>query len=69
MKRRTTIVKINSENVVKNIHNFRSNIHFHPTDAAEDIWGRRILDNVAKSVRLYVMTEAFCRTAVYNNLK
>lgn len=53
---------------------FRRNIHFHPTDAAEDIWGRRILDNVAKDnvakcVRLYVMTEAFCCTAVYNNLK
>lgn len=56
------MVKINSENVVKKIHNFWSNIHFHPTDAAEDIWGRRILDNVAKDnvakcVRLYVMTE------------
>ncbi len=42
--------------------NFWNNIHFHPTDAVEDIWGREILENVAKDkvaklVRLYSMFE------------
>ncbi|MBO4649368.1 MAG: hypothetical protein J5806_14565 [Lentisphaeria bacterium] len=42
------------------LHNFWSNIHFHPTDAVEDLWGKQILDQVAADhtaqyVRLYTM--------------
>ena len=29
------------------LHNFWNNFHFHPTDAIEDDWGRRILDTAA----------------------
>lgn len=44
------------------IHNFWNNIHFHPTDAIEDDWGRRILnqvseDHAAQYVRIYAMLE------------
>ena len=44
------------------LHNFWNNIHFHPTDAVEDPWGRRILDKCAEdkavdSVRIYSMFE------------
>ncbi|MBQ7694572.1 MAG: hypothetical protein IJT50_05560 [Lentisphaeria bacterium] len=46
----------------KNLPNFWSNIHFHPTDAVEDMWGKNILDQVAadgsaRYVRLYAMFE------------
>lgn len=42
--------------------NFWNHIHFHPTDAIEDDWGRRILDRVsadgaARTVRMYSMFE------------
>ena len=42
--------------------NFWNNVHFHPTDAVEDIWGGEILDNFAKDgsaryLRLYAMFE------------
>ena len=42
--------------------NFWSNIHFHPTDAVEDMWGKSVLDQVAadhsaRYVRLYAMFE------------
>lgn len=42
--------------------NFWNHIHFHPTDAIEDDWGRAILDRVAadraaRTVRLYAMLE------------
>ena len=42
--------------------NFWNNIHFHPTDAIEDEWGQKILndvaaDGVAKTVRMYAMLE------------
>ena len=48
--------------VVKNQKNFWNNCIFHPTDAVEDPWGRRILDRVAKdkainTVRIYAMFE------------
>ena len=44
------------------LHNFWNNIHFHPTDAVEDMWGKNILDQVAadrsaRYVRLYAMFE------------
>lgn len=56
------MIHVYSDREVKRIRNFWGNIHFHPTDAAEDHWGRRILDSVAddkiaRYVRLYVMTE------------
>ena len=55
-------VVINSEKRIKKINNFWNNIHFHPTDAIEDIWGQRILDSVssdkaAQTVRMYAMLE------------
>jgi len=42
------------------LHNFWNNMHFHPTDAVEDMWGKQILDQVAADqiaqyVRLYTM--------------
>lgn len=44
------------------VKNFWNAIHFHPTDAIEDDWGRRILDavaadKVADTVRMYAMLE------------
>lgn len=44
------------------IHNFWNHCLFHPTDAVEDPWGKRILDRMAKdgsikSVRIYAMLE------------
>ena len=41
--------------------NFWNNIHFHPTDAVEDLWGHEILeklrDGSARYIRLYTMFE------------
>ena len=42
------------------LHNFWNNMHFHPTDAVEDLWGKQIIDQVASDrsaqyVRLYTM--------------
>lgn len=56
------MIYINSHNTVKKQKNFWNNIHFHPTDAIEDDWGRKILDevkkdNVADTVRMYAMLE------------
>ncbi len=48
--------------VYKKQKNFWSNCLFHPTDAVEDPWGKRILDQMAKdnaiqTVRIYTMFE------------
>ena len=48
--------------VVKEQKNFWNNCLFHPTDAVEDPWGRRILDQMAEdkaiqTVRIYTMFE------------
>ena len=53
------MIKINSE-IIKNQKNFWNNCIFHPTDAVEDSWGKRILDRMAKdksihTVRVYAM--------------
>lgn len=53
---------INSNEITKKQHNFWNHLHFHPTDAIEDDWGKRILDEVAKdgvanTVRMYAMLE------------
>lgn len=44
------------------LKNFWNNVHFHPTDAIEDAWGHRVLENikkdgVAKYVRIHSMFE------------
>ncbi len=54
--------RIYTDKIQKKQHNFWNHIHFHPTDAIEDDWGRRILDEVAKdgvakTVRMYAMLE------------
>lgn len=55
-------VIINNKAFKTPINNFWNHIHFHPTDAIEDDWGREILDQVASdkaaiSVRMYTMFE------------
>lgn len=56
------MIEIYANKQIKTITNFWNNIHFHPTDAIEDDWGKRILDNVktdsvANTVRMYTMLE------------
>ena len=48
--------------VIRKQENFWSNCLFHPTDAVEDPWGKRILDRMAedqaiKTIRIYTMFE------------
>ncbi len=55
-------VQIDASKSVGKLHNFYNHIHFHPTDAIEDDWGREILEQVshtggAKTVRMYAMLE------------
>ena len=55
-------LRLDSEKPLFECKNFWNNIHFHPTDAIEDAWGQRILDqiaedHVAKTVRMYTMFE------------
>ena len=50
------------KNATKKQTNFWNNATFHPTDAVEDPWGKRILDKMAedgaaKTVRIYAMLE------------
>ena len=57
----TKVVRI-TDKVIKYQENFWNNIHFHPTDAIEDDWGQKILNEVAKdkvadTVRMYAMLE------------
>ena len=45
---------------VKRIDNFYNHALFHPTDAIEDAWGKRLLDRFSadgavKTVRIYAM--------------
>ena len=53
---------INTARNTTPLKNFWNNIHFHPTDAIEDEWGQKILndvaaDNAAHTVRMYAMLE------------
>ena len=54
---------INVKNSIrKQQNNFWNHVHFHPTDAIEDDWGQKILnevakDKVAKVIRMYAMLE------------
>lgn len=55
------MIKICNE-VLREQPNFWNNVLFHPTDAVEDPWGKRILDRMAedksvKTVRIYTMFE------------
>jgi xylan 1,4-beta-xylosidase len=51
-----------SNNIIKKQENFWNHCLFHPTDAVEDSWGKRILDRMAedkavKTIRIYTMFE------------
>lgn len=55
------MIKIKTSNPQK-IKNFWNHCHFHPTDAVEDPWGKRILDRISydrsiDTVRIYTMFE------------
>ena len=55
------MITIKNETIRKQ-KNFWNNCLFHPTDAVEDAWGKRILDRIAedkavKTVRIYTMFE------------
>ena len=55
------MIKIGND-VIRKQENFWSNCLFHPTDAVEDPWGKRILDRMAEdkaiqTVRIYTMFE------------
>lgn len=55
------MIKISNE-IVKKQQNFWNHCLFHPTDAVEDSWGKRILDRMAedkavKTIRIYAMFE------------
>ncbi len=48
--------------ITRKLHNFWNHCHFHPTDAIEDPWGKRILDRFSsdgaiRTVRVYAMLE------------
>ena len=56
-----------TKNIVKKQKNFWNGCVFHPTDAVEDPWGKRILDRMAedgamRAVRLYAMLEDIVHT-------
>jgi xylan 1,4-beta-xylosidase len=55
------MIKIENK-ILKTQENFWNHCLFHPTDAVEDPWGRRILDRIARDkaitgVRIYAMLE------------
>jgi len=56
------MIKIFCDKKEKDLKNFWNHIVFHPTDAIEDDWGKKILDKCAedkavKTVRIYTMME------------
>ena len=55
------MIKIKNQ-VIREQKNFWNNCIFHPTDAVEDSWGKRILDRMSEdksidTVRIYAMLE------------
>ena len=55
------MIKI-SNRIIKKQPKFWNHALFHPTDAIEDPWGRRILDRISKdgaikTIRIYSMFE------------
>ena len=68
------MININCTDVIRPLHNYWNNIHFHPTDAIEDEWGQAILnevarDGVAKTVRMYAMLEDIVSLDADGNLQ
>lgn len=68
------MIEINCTNVIGRMHNFWNNVHFHPTDAIEDDWGKAILDSIARdgvaeTVRMYAMLEDIVSMDANGNLK
>ena len=62
MNHEVPVFKVRADKPGERIHNFWNNIHFHPTDAIEDDWGKQILDQVSKDkaaqyIRIYAMLE------------
>ncbi len=60
--------------VIKKQPNFWNNCLFHPTDAIEDSWGKRILDRMAEdksiyTIRLYTMMEDIVYKDMNGNLQ
>ena len=58
---RTAMIRIGKD-IEKKQGNFWNNALFHPTDAVEDPWGKRILDKIAedkaaRTIRIYAMLE------------
>ena len=56
------VITVFSDSAVRRVENFWNNVHFHPTDAIEDGWGQKILDQIAedgaaRTVRMYTMFE------------
>lgn len=67
------MIKIYNE-VVKKQKNFWNHCLFHPTDAIEDPWGKRILDQIAEdkaiqTVRIYTMFEDIVSLDEKGNLR
>ena len=55
-------INLDLKSKTKFVNNFFSHVHFHPTDAIEDDWGRKIIDRMAsdksvKRIRIYTMFE------------
>ena len=55
-------INVNTNTPAKCKPNFWNNVHFHPTDAVEDVWGQEVLDKFASDkcaqyLRLYAMFE------------
>lgn len=68
------MIRVDCNKIKKKQHNFWNHIHFHPTDAIEDDWGKRILDEVAKdhvaqTVRMYAMLEDIVSMDEQGNLQ
>jgi len=67
------LINIDSKVIVRPLKNFWNHIHFHPTDAIEDQWGKNILDRVASDgvaqyVRIYTMFEDIVSRGQNGNL-
>lgn len=66
-------ISVDGSKTIRRINNFWNHIHFHPTDAIEDNWGRHILervsqDKVARYVRVYAMLEDIVSKDAKGNL-
>lgn len=55
-------IHIDTQGKTRKIEQFWNNIHFHPTDAIEDFWGKKVLEDITKDgignyIRIYTMFE------------